>query len=971
MQNLLSRMILLILLFSIVVPVHSVSNNTTGASMLDDIDFAYAINWSRTYSSKLQYTCIDDFNGDGVCDITIFIGTSGGWFKDVEFVDPLTNKTLMKYVSNDETKMYVYAPINDVNHNGYPEVMIIYANNTLLKVVLLEPGTNTIVYERRHPIDIKGVLYSFTSNRIVYNDTVEFTLLSTSRVDYKTRTYIFKINATNGDLLDIKVYDNVIYTIWYNNQPIDVDGDGLADTRSPSPVVKAYFTSSDNGINTVVEVSDINGLWSWNTSKTGYYIAFSAFTYNTSHGEVVTIRYNRLDIIHKTYNEMLFETHDLYNGTPLYAISYDLRRYGIYSILLFRDYLILLVVDNDAGEARIDIYDSYTGVLEKTINMGTISSGEIFTGANIGDLWGDNIGDLLVSIGDKLYLVSTNGSIDYLGRMNGEIFLRNKNTVIHDNESRLYLVEVKINDYTYKLYAITLRENSTITPPELTITKPKNNTLLETPFTVKTVVEGEYMEVPVLEIYSNDGKLVLRKEMTLLEDNIFTTTVETLSDGNYTIIARTGDYTSKPVVIRVDNTPPRILVISPKNKSYVRDEVLLKAFVGDDNLANITVSINNTVITKLSKTEVQQLLHDNILEQRIDFSKLPDGVYCLEIKAADLLGHETTARIILYKDITPPTITITLPDVVGINNIDVVGKKYSEQDYYVNITVKDNIRVDKIIVIVNNKVITTHYSINRIENIHVGFRLKPGFNNITIIAYDAGGNSESKTNIIYLNTMDPVIESFEASVDGKTITYKVKALVETNFSRLSLIKIKLYKETPNEPELIYSKNIPVDDTLEYTLEDEITVQEDGKYILEITVIDVTGNNKIVQKQLVVDTTPPVIEIKDTKLEDNKYMIEWNIYDEVSGIKQILLYVDGKPIDVTGKTIYTIELEPGTHNITIIAIDNNGNKAVKQLPQVTIEEENIIEEITKNPTLLAKAAILLVLIILAIYRIKTR
>ncbi len=954
---------------------------------MDDTDLMYTINWSRRYSFAPYYTCYRDYDNDGVNDVLVLkeggLGAEGIEIKGIEVVDPIENKTLFSYVTNDSTWLYAYAEVGDNNNNNYTEITLVYVNDTAVKIVLLEPAMKTVYYEETYKVNFTGRIIFIDPYNIVYNyynNTIEVAIASTQ--DYfredKTITQLFVFNVLNGKLIEHRVFPGTLYTLWRNIIPVDKNNDGLLELDTTDFTVKAFFNLSNGP--PVISVENLNGTWGWSQEVRfkDYpyyyypYIPVQVITYYTTVKPLILVSCNPYPWLATWGSDLVIAAYNLCNGTLDYFIGYR-GAADIDGVAVTGKHLLLGICDRLSEMIRVDVYNPYTGALMEKINLTRISRGEYIASiTSIGDYNGDKINDFLVGVGTKLYLVTVNGEIDYLGRLSGEIVPSTMNTVIN-GETRFYTIMSFINFHTFRLYAISLTGNTTRTI-RITVTKPVNNTAVEPPFTVEALIQGEPPVTPVVEIY-NGPYLLFRAELDRIGDNLFQANI-TLPDiagprprvleNTCILIVRTGDYSSKPLTIIVDEKPPEIITYPDMPVIYVRDKLLIKIEAVDKSLYSIEVKLNNTIIASATSTPPRYSI-----EETIDLTNYPDGKYCLEITAIDKLGHATNKTIIIYKDATPPEISIKTPGTMAVGGITVLGREFYRKQCPIELRLKDNTGLDTVIILSNNKIVERRKLSGTEETIVFKPVLKPGFNNIKVIVFDKIGNKNEVNKTLFLNTQNPVIKELDVKTMGLNIWYKVRVESANNIAVLDRVAVKIYEIKQGVPVSIYSKEQGYLGVGEYVVEGETVAPREGKYLIKIIVYDVSGNNATSSMIVTVDTTPPILSIEEAKLEDHTYIVKWNVSDNLSGIKQVILYVDGEPVDVTGRTMYIIELGPGTHNITITAIDNNGNKAVKQLPQITIEEKNLIEEIKKNPILLAIAAILPALIILAIYRVKSK
>ena len=119
-------------------------------------------------------------------------------------------------------------------------------------------------------------------------------------------------------------------------------------------------------------------------------------------------------------------------------------------------------------------------------------------------------------------------------------------------------------------------------------------------------------------------------------------------------------------------------------------------------------------------------------------------------------------------------------------------------------------------------------------------------------------------------------------------------------------------------------NIPAEIT-EYT----VTLRE-GTHNITVIVVDIVGNTDVDKIFITIDLTPPIVDIvspeNDTTL-GTEIVVEWTANDTISGVDHFELFVDGtcecSYIPASQET-YALSLSEGTHNITVVAVDNACN-----------------------------------------------
>ncbi len=116
--------------------------------------------------------------------------------------------------------------------------------------------------------------------------------------------------------------------------------------------------------------------------------------------------------------------------------------------------------------------------------------------------------------------------------------------------------------------------------------------------------------------------------------------------------------------------------------------------------------------------------------------------------------------------------------------------------------------------------------------------------------------------------------------------------------------------------------------------------DDGVHSVLVRAIDIAGNIATDQISIVVDRTPPTINIlmpqSGSILNSTEIPIEWNASDML-GVAYFELYLDGILIAniSANQTNYIVNTSEGIHNLTIRAIDILGNVAIKTI-EITVD-----------------------------------
>ena len=122
---------------------------------------------------------------------------------------------------------------------------------------------------------------------------------------------------------------------------------------------------------------------------------------------------------------------------------------------------------------------------------------------------------------------------------------------------------------------------------------------------------------------------------------------------------------------------------------------------------------------------------------------------------------------------------------------------------------------------------------------------------------------------------------------------------------------------------------------------------EGNHSLLIAVYDRAGNVARASTWMVVDITPPLLEVlspaNGTTVFADAVVVQWHVEDTLSGVARVWLRLDeGTWIDVSNATTYVLAgLEVGEHTIDLSVVDRAGNVAsVRVCITVTSEERPV-------------------------------
>lgn len=221
-------------------------------------------------------------------------------------------------------------------------------------------------------------------------------------------------------------------------------------------------------------------------------------------------------------------------------------------------------------------------------------------------------------------------------------------------------------------------------------------------------------------------------------------------------------------------------------------------------------------------------------------------------------------------------------------------------------------------------------------------------NGKSVLCYYAVDNSGNKSEVLKLTlhfygSVDLIVTSFQNGHHFATDTIKLQGSITKDDPDL---EVETYLSTTLKPNGVPSESIKIGDgdTIDY----EIQGLADGRYDINVIVRrkgeDITLSSKL--KNIVIDTTKPVISITNAKYEDGSLKINGK-YTEVN-IKSIFIslnngsYIEIPPNLVSnGGWSYSYNtISQGTHNISVYGEDKAGNvsdittrTAVVTFPQI--------------------------------------
>lgn len=450
-------------------------------------------------------------------------------------------------------------------------------------------------------------------------------------------------------------------------------------------------------------------------------------------------------------------------------------------------------------------------------------------------------------------------------------------------------------------------------PPILEIKNPENNEVLNGEIEIETDF-NDFSEVEKIDIYIDNNLIYEGVEKTFKLNSL------EYEDGRHEIkvIAKdiVGNWESRSIDIEIDNTPPSLTIINPKEGDFVKGIVNIEAKAYDNNdLEDLEFYIDNEFVGKGKDYELDTRIYS-------------DGEHEIKVVAIDALGNKKEAKISVNIDNTPPTIEIKEPTPQSwVNEVIKIVANVSDSGFgieYVSFFVDNNIKQNGTSSIYTWN--TKQYS--------------KGEHEIKIISADKSGNINKLSFVLNIDNIPPIfyISSPKNNEFVKDITIIEVANIYDNESGADFANsISFYFDS----ELINKAMPGFNNKASFELDTKKYV--DGEHEISIEVIDRLGNKKDKSISIKIDNTNPyvdIISLKEGEIVSKEVKIEVNANDEGSGMDYVAFYIDNiiKSMQSGGNYIFdwnTLKYGDGEHKIEVIAFDNVGNYKEEEV-NVTVD-----------------------------------
>ena len=442
------------------------------------------------------------------------------------------------------------------------------------------------------------------------------------------------------------------------------------------------------------------------------------------------------------------------------------------------------------------------------------------------------------------------------------------------------------------------------TPPYVNILRPTDGELLNTS---DVYVEWEGDDQPDNVTTGIDHYEIKWDKSSWIDVGKSTSYTVTLSDGDHTIyvkaVDRAGNIAIDQVTITVDTTPPSVNIESPDNGSYICSSKIAVSWSAYDanGVDHYEVSVDGG-----SRMNVGQRLNYMI-------RGLSEGMHNITVYAVDVAGNVGSSTVVVYVDLTKPSITLNVPSVVITNSTTITvewsGSDNFDVDHY-EVSVDYTSWID-----IGN---STSYTATLSAGEHV----------VCVRVYDVAGLYSQTFMYVYVDVLAPTIDIGSPSNNSYINTHNVSIhwMVQDDFA---------YSEC-----MLSINNgewISVGGKTSCLLSN----LSDGEYIIKIRAIDYAGNIEEVILKFIIDTASPSIQIISPEdcscITTSDINVEWSGYDENSVSYYLVRLSSGSWINVGTSTSHTFSgVADGTYVIYVIAVDHAGNKAMDSIV-VTVKQ----------------------------------
>jgi hypothetical protein len=347
------------------------------------------------------------------------------------------------------------------------------------------------------------------------------------------------------------------------------------------------------------------------------------------------------------------------------------------------------------------------------------------------------------------------------------------------------------------------------------------------------------------------------------------------------------------VLVTIDRTPPRLVVISPEDLDIYNEADIV--ILGEYE-AGSTITING----------LEREGTDGTLSESYTLS---EGGNTIVIVATDPAGNQALVTRTVRLDRFAPTLTVLAPRnnlVTHVTKIMVDGDVEVDADITVSVYRSETDTIDEPIAPKDDGTFSHEVSLEEGENV------------IVVSALDDADNLAKVTRIIFVDTTAPMCR-ITSPTDGSITNLNTVRVLGT----ADIEGVTLYLD---------GKQIHNTGTI-----DRVVNLNEGPNVIELRALDVIGNEYSDRVTITLDTVPPVIEMgtpTSTHIMTNNGMLR--LVGTVSGQPVSLRVMDANvPLEDEGDGVYSFDTtvtlpKEGANDVLLVARDGATNLATHSI-----------------------------------------
>lgn len=382
----------------------------------------------------------------------------------------------------------------------------------------------------------------------------------------------------------------------------------------------------------------------------------------------------------------------------------------------------------------------------------------------------------------------------------------------------------------------------------------------------------------------------------------------------YTLVAFSGDVLGGEGQVEVmtpDPFPPSIVIDSPSHSVLTNASTMEVTWTGTDEYSGIAgywVKLNDGEWASVG------------MEVSYNFTGLSEGNNTLAVKAVANAGNVNETSVMVTRDSTVPTLSITAPDIDSVTGIDSVTTTWNAIDY--TGVEGYQYRLDG-----------GNWSVLNATPGATFTGLASGAHTIDVRAIDNAGNVAVATVTFTVDRTVPTL-----SITSPTNGTWVSSLLVTWQGSDDISAIFYYEVSLDGGEWINALS-----ATQYLFEGAA----EGLHAVQVRAYDQAGNNVTATVQMYLDTVVPSLTIETPSegdlLNGGNAQGSWNGMDEDSGLANYSMRVDGGEWTEVQSTNDLGSLAEGQHLLEVRAFDIAGNFVIKMVSFTLDPEAPVITE----------------------------